>query len=144
MTHFRCLNIIQIDRYLYGHPKHIPFNSINDFYPHLKWLSQGREGECGCRVCGIAAKSGSKSTLATKKPSQVKALSMRSRPVMTKGLVDDEGLPDTVPKFLTLLEKERTLDRAIEERYSMVSLLCCMFNGTTKVLSGLACREYCQ
>ena len=63
---------------------------------------------------------------------------------MTKGLVDDEGLPDTVPKFLTLLEKERTLDRVIEERYSMVSLFILCSNAMAKLLSGLACREYCQ
>ena len=106
---------------MYGHPKHIPFNSAHDFYPHLKWLSQSRQGNCECRVCASINKSGSKSTGATKKTPQMKALTMRGRPVMSKGLVDDEGLPDTIPKFLTLLKKEGTLERAFEERYSMVS-----------------------
>ena len=116
----------QTDRYMYGHPKHVPFNSVNDFYPHLKWLSQRRAGDCACRICAATSKSGgisgkSAAEATTKKTTQAKALAMRARTVMTKGLVDDEGLPDTVPKFLALLKKEGTLERSFEERYSMVS-----------------------
>jgi hypothetical protein len=40
-----------IDRYVYGHPKGV-FRSLNEFYPHFKWLMHHADGQaCPCKLC---------------------------------------------------------------------------------------------
>lgn len=40
-----------IDRYLYGHPKGV-FRSVNELYPHFKYLQEGQPGTaCSCKLC---------------------------------------------------------------------------------------------
>jgi hypothetical protein len=44
------------DCYLYGHPSHYRYRSATEFFPHLTYLIQKREGRevrCRCKGCGI-------------------------------------------------------------------------------------------
>ena len=112
---------LQTDRWLYGNPKHMVFNSPNEFSPHYKYLCDGKEGTCGCVRCGKHEKSTSKrSTRPT--TSAGKPLSMHPRPgrPLSKGPVDEDGVPYTVTIFLSLLAKEGSLERPVEEKLSMV------------------------
>jgi hypothetical protein len=50
-----------VDRYLYGHPGWHRFESVNTFYPHLKYLinltnGTASRGSCTCKYCGKASK----------------------------------------------------------------------------------------
>jgi len=55
--------------------------------------------------------------------SRGKAISIRPRPgrPFSKALVDEEGVPYTVPLFLSLLHKEGKAERTIQENLSMVN-----------------------
>jgi hypothetical protein len=44
-------NGIHHDMFLYGHPGHHRFRSVNEFYPHLVWLIGGQNGDCPCQYC---------------------------------------------------------------------------------------------
>ena len=41
----------QGDLHLWGHPSGKEFNSAKRFVVHLKWLVEGKKGECGCVLC---------------------------------------------------------------------------------------------
>jgi hypothetical protein len=41
----------QGDLYLWGHPSGKEFNSAKRFVVHLKWLIEGKKGDCGCVLC---------------------------------------------------------------------------------------------
>lgn len=82
---------------------------------HGRRESPLREGALHAWATGTAIRTASRAT--------TRATTGTTRDAHVKGLVDQEGLPDTIPKFLSLLKKEGTLDRAFEERYSMVCFL---------------------
>lgn len=115
-----------MDRFCYGHPNHGQgFNSPFDFYPHFLFLikHKGKEGICECRFCNLgkparkATPSRSSSKPAISKP---KSLGIRGRPPLKRGPVDDEGTPDVITRFLSVLQQEGSIERKIEERSSMV------------------------
>ncbi|CAD0086704.1 unnamed protein product [Aureobasidium mustum] len=39
------------DLHVWGHPSGIYFNSAAKFVKHLKWLIEGRVGDCECSPC---------------------------------------------------------------------------------------------
>ncbi len=76
------------------------------------------------------------------------AISIRPRPgrPFSKALVDEEGLPCTIPLFLSLLFKESKAERPIEENLSMVDNHSPLYNKAhrLKYATGLVRREYRQ
>lgn len=109
-----------IDRYLYGHPTHAWFDSPNAFFPHLKWLSDGQEGSCQCIRCGQQVRPPSR-LLNTQPMSSGKPLKTRGRPksLLSRTIVDEEGVPHTIPLFLSVLQKEGKVEGPTEESLSM-------------------------
>lgn len=39
------------DVYLWGHPSGRSYDSVKKFVVHLKWLVEGKQGECECVLC---------------------------------------------------------------------------------------------
>lgn len=75
-----------VDKYLYGHPGHKPFDSPNRFYPHFQYLMENNRSSIGC-PCTLCA--GSAGILPPRSSSgSAKANSSRassSRPSTTSG-----------------------------------------------------------
>ncbi|KAF1954618.1 hypothetical protein CC80DRAFT_493737 [Byssothecium circinans] len=46
-----------VDKWLYGHPRHRPFDSPNRFYPHFEWLMENDGDSIGC-PCSVCVKGG--------------------------------------------------------------------------------------
>jgi len=72
---------------------------------------------------------------------------MRPRPgrPFSKALVDEEGVPCTIPLFLCLLLKESKAERPIEENLSMVDTHSPLYKAyRLKYATGLVRREYRQ
>ena len=134
-----------MDRFCFGHPNHHGgFNSPNDFYPHFRYLMQysGGGGICECRFCQLGKPTRKMTTSrSSSKPSVVrsKTLGIHGRPPFKRGPVDDEGTPDVVAHFLTVLQQEGHVDRRIEERLIMVrAMVRALLNHHIAHLEGLA------
>ncbi|KAL8788217.1 MAG: hypothetical protein Q9195_007432 [Heterodermia aff. obscurata] len=81
-----------------------------------------QEGICECRFCKHPGKSSRKSdSRSSSKPpsSKPKGLGIRGRPPLKRGPVDDEGNPNVICRFLSILQQEGHIDRRIEERTCM-------------------------
>ena len=96
--------------------------------PHFEFLMgyEGEEDVCKCRFCSKTGNSARKATpRSSSKPavSKPKALGIRGRPPLKRGPVDDEGSPDIIKRLLSVLQQEGHIDRRVEERSNMVTII---------------------
>ena len=120
--------VIQVDRYLYGHPTRRIFRSANEFGPHALWLLKGREEACICVCC--TNKRTKNSTI--KKPSDVRPKpALRAPATSTQGRTLREKSSITTKKeaiftrLLSDLRKEIDIDVRIRDPDDVVSLWPC-------------------
>lgn len=71
---------------------------------------------CSCVICTTGKKPG------TLKSSTTKTSGIRGRPPLSAKPKDGEGSPLTLSFLLELLQRERRVERLIQEKQSMVSL----------------------
>ncbi|CAO2657886.1 Nn.00g071460.m01.CDS01 [Neocucurbitaria sp. VM-36] len=104
-------NSKHLDKYLFGHPNHKPFDSPNRFYPHFEYLmdNAGDSMGCPCTVCagsaGVLPKSMPNSVLPKSTPNSVPmrgSSSSSSRPPTPMGpptilpAIHMKGRPKTI------------------------------------------------
>lgn len=98
----------QVDRYIYGHPYHRVFKSIEQFFPHYCYLSLHKDGDvCRCSLCETGEK------LVSGKGPIAMSRSARRRKLKENSRV-------SLPSLSTLLRQEGNLDWSIEERQNIV------------------------
>jgi hypothetical protein len=126
------------DKYLYGHPGHHAFDSPNRFFSHFKYLMEnvGDSMGCPCTVCNgkggvlpspraaYGAKKGSLDGGSGTSTPKLVAPHHKGRPkLVTPGMdasrIDEEGTPDVYRNLIDKLQKQGTLDEAIEEPMSL-------------------------
>lgn len=126
-----------MDKYIYGHPFHRAFRSIEQFLPHFNYLVLHKEGKvCPCEFCQKRDKRGGR------KAPAAKARGDRRRAPVSKGPKVGESSPAASPSLSTLLGELGNFDLSIEDRQSLV---CVINKGVNEQipnsLVGLAWRE---
>ena len=112
-----------LDKYLYGHPSQITFDSPNRFFPHFKYLMENRGSNIGCPCTVCNAKGGVvppiRAPTTTGITSQPKGRPKLLAPGMNASRVDEEGTPDIYRNLIDKLKSQGNLDEAITEPMSL-------------------------
>lgn len=88
-----------MDKYIYGHPSHRVFNSLDQFLPHFTYLKEHND-VCDCHLCALGEKRrGRKAPRAETRGAQRRALAAEGSEV-------EESEPASVPARSTLLGEE--------------------------------------
>ena len=126
-----------MDKYIYGHPKHKDFRSIEQFFSHFCYLALHQEGNlCDCVVCMTGE------NRERRKAAIAKTSGVRPRVLAGRGPRVKESSPASLPTLSTLLREEGDLDIPIEERQNMVCVMNKMSpSRSADGLVGLARRE---
>lgn len=112
---------LQVDKYLFGHPKYQVFNSPYQFYPHFLFLmDHNPDIACPCDACHKKKNPGNRKHL----PS---ASGTRGGPTRTARPRKDKDLEEDQDSYFTsllgLLRKEGSLVRPWQEPSNMVRSL---------------------
>ncbi|KAF2796107.1 hypothetical protein K505DRAFT_212638, partial [Melanomma pulvis-pyrius CBS 109.77] len=125
-----------VDKYLYGHPNRIYFDSPNRFFPHFKFLMEngGNAIGCPCTVCNAkggaipplrpAYGSNQRNGVSGAATPKVRASSHKGRPkLVTPGMDtsrnDEEGTPDVYRNLIDKLQRLGNVDETITEPMSL-------------------------